>query len=207
MRAFGPAVGEELVVEPSNTKTHSLRGGIGLLTGLVIVAAAIDLCLGGLLFTGRHGRAASAQLAPLTTVQTAARTATVGAIPSSAWQAGGVDLSQVPDFVPALSHGRLVGYIPKEQLFPPKRPAPQPRARSAPPSYVAPTAADMAAQNAALIKTVYASDLVTVVGHMFPGVGFVPVGGTPGPSTVTTVTGYGPGLGVVLSQPGLTLTR
>jgi len=124
---------------------------------------------------------------------TKSNTATVGPVPSSALKPGGsVDLSQVPDFVSALSNGKVVGYIPKSELFP-TRPAPKSSGSGSPPSpYVAPTAADMAAQNAALVQTVYGPDLATVVGHMYPGAGFVPLGATPQQSsTVTTVTGYG----------------
>ena len=95
----------------------------------------------------------------------------------------------MPDFVPALSDGRVVGFIPKAQLFPPSSGKPIYEASPLLPGekYTAP----IAALNEADIKTVYASNLVTIVGHMYPGVGFVPLGGTPGPSTVTTVTGYG----------------
>ena len=177
-------------MDASDTKTHSPRRWIGLLTSLVVVVAGIDMFLGGLLFTHGHGSAASAQLVAPATTQTTTRVTTVGPVPGSARQPnGGVDLSQVPDFVPALSNGRVVGYISKSELFPPQKAASQQSGTNSQAPYVAPTAADEAAQNAALIKTVYGPDLVTVVGHMYPGVGFVPLGGTPGPSTVTTVTG------------------
>jgi hypothetical protein len=54
----------------------------------------------------------------------------------------------------------------------------------------------MAASNAKLIYTVYGPDLTTVVGHMYPGVGFVPLGVTPPPtSTVTTVALVSPPTG------------
>jgi len=43
------------------------------------------------------------------------------------------------------------------------------------PPYVAPTPQDQAAQNARFIVPVYASDLKTLVGHMYPGKGFVPL--------------------------------
>jgi hypothetical protein len=117
---------------------------------------------------------------------------TVGPVPPSAWKSGGgIDLSQVPDFIPALSNGKVVGYISKSEMFP-TQPSPQPSGTNSQAPYVAPTAADMAAQNAKLVYTVYGPDLVTVVGHDYPGAGFVPLGGTPQPSsTVTTVTGYG----------------
>lgn len=107
---------------------------------------------------------------------------TVGTIPESAWDPSGqIDLAKVPDFVPALSGGQVVGYIAKAQLFPETSvTAPDPfQAATALSTFRTPTATDQAAQNAKLVKTVYASDLKTVVGHMFPGVGFVPEGQLP----------------------------
>lgn len=124
---------------------------------------------------------------------TSSATPTRGTVPTSALQpGGGVDLSKVPDFVSALGHdGQVVGYIPKSQLFPPS----SPQSTQASPllpgdTYRAPTAADMAASNAKLIYTVYGPDLTTVVGHMYPGIGFVPLGQAPQdqPATVTTTT-------------------
>jgi hypothetical protein len=120
----------------------------------------------------------------------ATATATAGTVPTSAFQAdGGVDLSKVPDFISALGKdGQVVGYIPKSQLFPSSPPAPAnlstPLSAAGP--YRAPTAADMAAQNAKLIYTVYGRDLTTVVGHEYPRVGFVPLGETPPPPTTPT---------------------
>ena len=128
---------------------------------------------------------------------TGASAPTVGTIPDSAWGPGGqVDLSQVPDFVPALSDGRVVGYVSKTQLFP-STPVASPdrsQATTGLSTYHAPTATDQAAANAKLVKTVYASNLTTVVGHMYPGIGFVPDGQTPPAmpsSPPTTVAGDG----------------
>jgi len=60
------------------------------------------------------------------------------------------------------------------------------------PPYVAPTPGDIAAQNAGLIIPVYARDLKTLVGHMYPDKGFVPLGESPDavpdvPATTLTV--------------------
>ncbi len=110
-----------------------------------------------------------------------AQTPKVGPIPQSAFLSNGIDQSQVPDFIPALSGGRVVGFIPKAQLFP-----------SAPAPNLGSPAADIAAQNAALVHTVYASDLTTVVGHWYPGVGFVPVGETPPPPTTPIISSTPP---------------
>lgn len=171
-------------MESSRTKTATRRLlRVGFVACFLIAITEIGIFA---VHTAHHGRAAAA---PAPAVQKA----TVGTIPGSALKAGGgVDLSKVPDFVPALSNGKVVGYIPKSELFPTQPVAPKSAdTGSSQAPYVAPTAADEAAQNAELVKTVYGPDLVTVVGHMYPGVGFVPLGGTPGPSTVTTVTGYG----------------
>lgn len=125
---------------------------------------------------------------------TSQRAPTVGTIPDSGrGPSGHVDLSQVPDFVPALSNGHVVGYVSKTHLFPtgPGASPGQANATTGLSAYRPPTAADQAAENAKLVKTVYASDLETVVGHMYPGVGFVPVGQEPqAPSSPpTTVSG------------------
>ena len=167
-------------MESFRTKSKSWTMWLTLL-GCVLIAV-----LGVVVLTSthidHHVRSASAQTAPAPTVVT---------IPSSAFTpGGGIDLSKVPDFVPAISNGKIVGYIPKSQLFPPQSTPSQGGTSSSP--YVAPTPANEEAQSAQLVKTVYGADLVTVVGHMYPGVGFVPLGATPEPSsTVTTVTGYG----------------
>jgi hypothetical protein len=111
-------------------------------------------------------------------------TPTLGSIPESAWAPGGqLNLSNVPDYVATTWKGRVVGYVPKSQLFPQSSDATSDgRKPTGVSTYRPPTAADQAAPNAALVETVYASDLNTVVGHMYPGVGFVPEGQT-GPRT------------------------
>jgi hypothetical protein len=156
----------------------------------VVTVLAGIFALGLWALLGNDGGTSTPALAASRVTADVAHTPTVGPVPSSAWKpGGGIDLSLVPDFIP-LADGK--GYIPKSELFPPQSAAPRSADTGSPPApYVAPTAADMAAQNAALVYTVYGPDLVTVIGHMYPGVGFVPLGGTPQPSsTVTTVTGY-----------------
>jgi hypothetical protein len=146
---------------------------------------------------GDHAARAATGDAPASTSTTTTQPATVGTIPDSAWQqGGGIDLSKVPDFVPAVSGGKIVGYIPKGELFPtsgtPQDIKPTPQSASSGPT-PSPTAADIAGLNADAVKTVYASDLTTVVGHMYPNVGFVPVGQAP--PAATTPTTWIPGLG------------
>ena len=107
-------------------------------------------------------------------------TPSVGPVPSNAFASNGrVDLSKVPDYVPDLNQqGAVIGYSPKTDLFPPTTVPPAASQSPAEP-YRAPTAADQAAVEARSIVPVYGSDLQTLVGHMYPGKGFVPLGESP----------------------------
>lgn len=87
-----------------------------------------------------------------------------GQIPERAFLVNGtIDPAQVPDFVSVLTRdGAVAGYVPKDYAigtgftpFAPGTPDNPPVARSVP---------------------VLGEDLATVVGHMVPGKGFVPVG-------------------------------
>jgi hypothetical protein len=106
----------------------------------------------------------------------------VGRIPQSAFQNGHLNPSLVPDFVPALNRqGNVIGYVSKSDILPPAT-GPGGFALHASP-----------ASTGAI--PVYDRSLTHVVGHMVPGIGFVPVG-TPIPRgeipadspTVTTTT-------------------
>lgn len=78
---------------------------------------------------------------------------TRGPVPDSArLPDGSIDLSQVPDFIPAAGDDGNVGWIWSADVMP----AP--------------------GEEHVEIVTVYADDLTTVVGRMFPDVGFVPLG-------------------------------
>lgn len=81
---------------------------------------------------------------------------TRGPIPDSAWQDDGtIDMSQVPDFIPATDGDGTAGWIASEAVLP-------------------------AGGNRSLeVIPVYADDLQTLVGHMYPRVGFVPLGTDP----------------------------
>lgn len=97
------------------------------------------------------------------------QTPIAGPIPESAVNPAfphGIDLSQVPDFIPTMSNGKVVGFVPKSQFFPTSS-APQ-------------TPAELEASS---VLTVYGPDLTTVIGHMYPGQVFVPSGETPPPLT------------------------
>lgn len=77
---------------------------------------------------------------------------TKGPIPDSARQPdGSIDMTQVPDFIPATDGDRMAGWIASVDALPPPG--------EAPPEII----------------TVFGDDLATVKGHMHPGVGFVPL--------------------------------
>lgn len=91
--------------------------------------------------------------APEPTPSQAAISFTRGPLPDSArLPDGSVDQSQVPDFIPATYGDRNVGWIWSADVLPPP------------------------GEDLVEIVTVYADDLSTVIGHMFPSVGFVPLG-------------------------------
>jgi hypothetical protein len=78
---------------------------------------------------------------------------TKGTVPFS--PNGTVNPKQIPDFVVTVGrHSQLVGYVPRADLFP------QPGTTFQPPA----------------VMPVFAGDLKTLVGHMYPGVGYVPLG-------------------------------
>jgi PASTA domain len=72
---------------------------------------------------------------------------------------GSADFDQAPDFVSVVSNGAAVGYAPKDDIIPSSNPS---------------VGFDPAAP-----VPVYASDLTTLVGHVYPGVGFVRLGESP----------------------------
>jgi hypothetical protein len=114
---------------------------------------------------------------------TAASTPTVGTIPASAIAGGTMDASQVPDFVPVMGQGgKVVGYIKKQDLL----------MQGASPAGIGgaagPTAQDQANQQARATAPVYGPDLTTVVGHMYPNVGFVANGASPPSAATVTPT-------------------
>jgi hypothetical protein len=88
---------------------------------------------------------------------------TKGPIPQAAYVANGIDAALVPDFVPVWGRDgtTVAGYIPKAYILGPTLPT---VTSSRPEGDIAP---------------VYADDLATLVGHMYPGRGFVPVGVDP----------------------------
>lgn len=90
---------------------------------------------------------------PDPTPSQAALSFTRGPVPESArLPDGSIDRSQVPDFIPAADGDHNVGWIWSADVIPPEGEA------------------------SVEVVTVYADDLITVVGRMFPEVGFVPLG-------------------------------
>ena len=110
---------------------------------------------------------------------------TKGTVPVSATAGGTIDWSQVPDYVSVTSNGTVVGYVKKTDLVPS---APGQAVPGQTPSSASQPPADGARPQAPVV-TVYGSDLVTVVGHEYPGQGFVPEGVDPAtvpPDSVAT---------------------
>lgn len=99
--------------------------------------------------------------------------ATKGRVPQSAFTPNGpVDTHQVPDYVSVEDKtGSVVGYVPKDDLFP--------------------TPGQPVTEDQRVIP-VYDSGLSHVIGHVYPGVGYVPNGTAvpepSGPSAPTTTT-------------------
>jgi hypothetical protein len=89
--------------------------------------------------------------------------ATKGRIPEAAFLANGIDTALVPDFVPVWGRdgATVAGYIPKAYILGPTLPT---VTSSRPDGDIAP---------------VYADDLATLVGHMYPSRGFVALGVDP----------------------------
>ena len=84
---------------------------------------------------------------------------TKGTIPSST--GGTIDTKKIPDFISAVGRdGKIVGYIPRAYIVP--APANQPMS-----------------SKIGSVAPVYASNPKTLVGHFYPGVGFVPLGQSP----------------------------
>ena len=84
---------------------------------------------------------------------------TRGTVPTSS--NGAIDSKQIPDFISALGrNGEIVGYIPRTYLLPAQ-------------------ANEPASSKVGGVAPVYASNLKTLVGHFYPGVGFVALGTSP----------------------------
>lgn len=97
--------------------------------------------------------AACGSAPPASTSSESAISFTRGPVPEAArLPDGSIDLSQVPDFIPADGDNGIVGWVWSEDVLPPL------------------------GEERAEVVTVYADDLTTVIGRMYPNVGFVPLG-------------------------------
>ena len=105
---------------------------------------------------------AAAVLAPQSSVAAPGHL-TKGPVPPAAFVANGIDAALVPDFVPVWGRDgtTVAGYIPKAYLL----------------GSTMPTVTS--SRPVADILPVYADDLTTLVGHMYPDRGFVPLGVDP----------------------------
>lgn len=102
-------------------------------------------------------------LTGVATVAAGSPSQSMGRIPDAAFAGGALDLTQVPDFVSTLGRdGSVVGYVSRDRIIDPsagKR--------------------DVLGRPIAGTWPVYAEDLETVVGHLVPDRGFVPIGVDP----------------------------
>jgi hypothetical protein len=94
---------------------------------------------------------------------------TKGPIPSS--PKGGLDFAKAPDFIAVAGPTNTpIGYAPRADVVPP--PANQP----------------LSGQSVGGVVPVYAGDLTTLIGHLYPGIGFVKIGKSPGSVPCMTET-------------------
>ena len=99
---------------------------------------------------------------------------------------GTLEFGKAPSFVSVVSGDKVVGYIPRSDIEPVRPGTPIPNGTSG-------------------VMTVYGSDLHTVVGHMYPGVGFAALGATPSTSC-TTVTTIGGGISTSTACTGTAIS-
>jgi hypothetical protein len=126
----------------------TVMAAVGVIAAIVLVGQPSFSGIGG---TGRSGVSETSPQEP-----------SRGPVPESAWRADGtIDLTKVPDFIPATNGDQTVGWITRDDAFPSNG------ARRDP-------------------LPVYGDDLRTIVGHYVGGAGYVPLGVdpqslTPGP--------------------------
>lgn len=105
---------------------------------------------------------------------------TKGTIPAST--SGTIDSRKVPDFISVTAEGKTVGYAPRDYLVPP----PGEPGQNSPVGGVLP---------------IFGADLKTLVGHMYPGIGWVPLDGSPSAGPCPQVTAIGNGTTSTLPCP------
>jgi hypothetical protein len=73
---------------------------------------------------------------------------------------GALELKDAPNFVSVVREGKIVGYVPRSDL-------------------IDNAVGSEVSQKIGAIEPVYGSNLVTLVGHLYPGIGFVRLGSSP----------------------------
>jgi hypothetical protein len=82
-----------------------------------------------------------------------------GPIPSS--KSGVLEISKAPDFISVIVGDKVIGYSPKSDLIPPTGSTQTPAGFGSTPI------------------PVFSGDVTTLIGHMYPGIGFVALGHSP----------------------------
>jgi hypothetical protein len=100
---------------------------------------------------------------------------------------GQMDIQRAPDFISVTSDNKIVGYVPRKYVLP------MPGSRAMDPFI-------------GLVAPVYGADLKTLVGHMYPGVGFAPVGKSPSSVPCTPVSTFENGTTSSVPCPSVTET-
>jgi hypothetical protein len=147
---------------PGGAGDHSVQLVIGEGTSPLVRTSGAPTVLRASVGDAAGGRA------PLVVQAVVWRIPTRGPLPAGATVGGRVDLALVPDFVSVLggpTGQTIVGYAPKEQLL---NPSPLRGSPNNPPQ--------------PLPVPVYGDDLTTLVGHVVPDHGFVPIGSSLGAS-------------------------
>ncbi len=98
-----------------------------------------------------------------------------------------LDIQHAPDFISVVAHGRIVGYVPR--------------------SYVLPSPVNTPVnQRLGQVAPVYGLDLKKLVGHMYPGVGFIPLGKSVTSEVCQPISTYGSSTTSTIPCPSVTET-
>lgn len=98
---------------------------------------------------------------------------------------GTIVTTRIPDFISVTGDGRIVGYAPRDYLFP--------------------SAGSDQTNLVGGVVPVYGPDLKTLVGHMYPGIGWVPIGDSPASGPCQQVFAIENGTTTTLPCPSTTV--
>jgi hypothetical protein len=98
---------------------------------------------------------------------------------------GTIETTTIPDFISVTGDGKIVGYAPRDYLFP--------------------SAGSDQNNLVGGVVPVYGPDLKTLVGHMYPGIGWVPIGGSPASGPCQQVFAVENGTTTTLPCPSTTI--